>query len=71
MISAMMNRLTEYLDEMRGRRVELARAIGVHPSAISMWTRVPGERLGQVSRATGIPPEELRPDLFAHIRKKR
>lgn len=66
-----MERLTKYLDETRGRRVELARAIGIHPSAISMWTRVPGERLGQVSKATGIPPEELRPDLFVHMRKKK
>lgn len=42
----------------------LARAIGIDHAAVSRWTHVPGERLFAVSRATGIPPEKLRPDLF-------
>ncbi len=59
-----MEKLLAYLNEERGRRVRLAETLGIAPSAISMWTRVPGERLGAVSRATGIPPHELRPDIF-------
>lgn len=42
----------------------LARSIGIDHAAVSRWTRVPAERLFAVSRATGIPPEKLRPDLF-------
>lgn len=58
-----MDRLREYLDEERGRRSRLATAIGISPSAISMWEQVPSDRVTDVSRATGIPPEQLRPDL--------
>jgi DNA-binding transcriptional regulator YdaS (Cro superfamily) len=43
----------------------LAREIGVTRGAVAQWKRVPAERLGDVTRATGIPMELLRPDLFA------
>lgn len=56
--------LLAYLDQERGRRGKLAETLGISPSAISMWTRVPGERLIDVSRATGIAPEKLRPDMY-------
>lgn len=59
-----MDELVRYFNAERGRRGKLAEAIGVSPPAISMWTRVPAERLMDVSRATGIPPEQLRPDLY-------
>lgn len=42
----------------------LARAIGVSPQAVSQWTIVPVERLIAVEKATGIPRQELRPDLY-------
>lgn len=59
-----MEKLIAYLNAERGRRVALAETLEISPSAISMWTRVPGERLMDVSRATGLAPEELRPDMF-------
>lgn len=43
----------------------LAREIGVTRGAVAQWKRVPAERLGEVTRVTGIPMELLRPDLFA------
>jgi len=45
----------------------LARAIGVTPSAVSQWDRVPAERVLQVERATGgkVDRRRLRPDLYA------
>ncbi|MBN9529704.1 MAG: helix-turn-helix domain-containing protein [Alphaproteobacteria bacterium] len=45
----------------------LARAIGVTPSAISQWDRVPAQRVLQVERATGgkVGRRQLRPDLYA------
>lgn len=62
-----MERLLEYLDAERGRRGKLAAALGVSPSAISMWKQVPAERVGDVARATGLTPAEIRPDIFAAV----
>jgi len=44
---------------------ELARRLGITRSAISQWDKVPAERIGEVSRITGLPPQVLRPDLFS------
>lgn len=32
--------------------------------AISKWRRVPAERVRDVERATGVPRNRLRPDLY-------
>jgi DNA-binding transcriptional regulator YdaS (Cro superfamily) len=50
----------------RGRLSELSRAVGVSHSTVLRWieSRVPAERVRAVSAATGIPPHQLRPDLF-------
>lgn len=42
----------------------LADALGILPSAVSQWERVPAERMGIVSALTAIPMQHLRPDLF-------
>jgi len=42
----------------------MARALGVHHSSILGWARVPAERVPAVSRITGVPRHELRPDLW-------
>jgi DNA-binding transcriptional regulator YdaS (Cro superfamily) len=42
----------------------LAREIGITRGAVAQWDKVPAERIGDVSRVTGIPFEVLRPDLF-------
>lgn len=54
------------MDAERGRGSDLARALGVTPGAIWQWAeeRVPAERIFRVSELTGIPIQELRPDLF-------
>lgn len=62
-----MEKLVEYLNAERGRRKALATHLGCSPSAISMWDRVPAERLKDVSQFTGLPMRELRPDLFDSI----
>jgi len=60
-----MEQLLRYLNEERGRRYKLAVDLNISPSAISMWNgKVPLDRLSDVSRLTGIPMEELRPDFF-------
>ncbi len=47
-----------------GGPTALSRALGVVPSAITQWTRVPAERVPAVSAATGVPRWRLRPDLY-------
>jgi hypothetical protein len=45
----------------------LARELGITRGAVAQWEKVPAERIGDVSRVTGIPLATLRPDLFAAI----
>ncbi|WP_143535377.1 YdaS family helix-turn-helix protein [Rhizobium sp. N122] len=56
----------EGMDAVRDRMplARLAREIGITRGAVAQWDKVPAERLGAVSRVTGIPLERLRPDLF-------
>ncbi len=42
----------------------VARLLGIHHSAVIRWENVPYERVLPLEAATGIPREELRPDLF-------
>ena len=50
-----------------GRNADLARLLGITPSAISQWARVPYRRALQIEARTAgrVTREELRPDLFA------
>lgn len=59
-----MDKLTEYFEAKRGRKVRLARSLGLTPGAVSQWEQVPADKAVDVSRLTGIPVEELRPDVF-------
>jgi DNA-binding transcriptional regulator YdaS (Cro superfamily) len=59
-----MEKLTEFLNHERGRRLALAKALNIYPSAISQWQRVPIDRVLMIEAATGIPREDLRPDVF-------
>lgn len=44
----------------------LARRLGLTPGVVTQWRkgRVPAERVLAISEATGVPPEQLRPDLY-------
>lgn len=44
----------------------LARALtgDITPQAISQWKKVPAERVLDVERVTGVPRNELRPDIY-------
>ena len=49
----------------------LANALGVTRNAVMQWNEVPLKHLLAVEKLTGIPREQLRPDLaklFAHRR---
>jgi hypothetical protein len=59
-----MEKLQAWIDGGRGRLTELAAACQITHSAICQWKRVPVDRLNVVEVVTGIPREELRPDIF-------
>jgi DNA-binding transcriptional regulator YdaS (Cro superfamily) len=59
-----MDALHGYLKAGRGRAQDLAAKLGISPSAISQWHRVPAERTIDIERLTGIPRHDLRPDLY-------
>lgn len=59
-----MDKLRKYLKDERGRLTALATALGIFPSAILQWSRVPAERVPAVARATGLSSHDLRPDLY-------
>lgn len=52
--------------ERAGGGAALGRAVGVSRYAVHLWARtgIPAHRAGLVSRVTGIPLHEVRPDLF-------
>jgi DNA-binding transcriptional regulator YdaS (Cro superfamily) len=56
--------LYKYLKAERGRLTKLATALNITPGAINQWDLVPADKLIAVSRETGIPRHELRPDLY-------
>ena len=52
--------------ERAGDGAALARGVGVTRFAVQQWKQhgIPAARVPAVSRLTGIPLHELRPDLF-------
>lgn len=65
-----MDILRQYLKEERGRLTSLAEALGIFPSAILQWERIPAERVPAVAEATGLDRHDLRPDLYDRAAKK-
>ncbi|MBB6306256.1 transcriptional regulator [Xanthobacter tagetidis] len=47
-----------------GTAGDLAAKIGITPQALSQWKQVPATRVLDVERITGIPRQELRPDIY-------
>lgn len=47
-----------------GGPTKLADKLGVVPSAVTQWTKVPARHLPKIEHITGIPGRELRPDLY-------
>lgn len=53
--------------ERAGGPSALARAVGCDHSTVIGWRRkgrIPAERVSAVAQASGVPPHQLRPDLF-------
>jgi DNA-binding transcriptional regulator YdaS (Cro superfamily) len=47
----------------------LGRLLGISHQAISLWDRVPPERLVDIEVLTGVPREVLRPDLYRGFKR--
>lgn len=60
-----MKALQQYFDDERGRRLALAKALGITPGAVSQWDRVPAEHVFRVAAITGISVADLRPDMMS------
>jgi DNA-binding transcriptional regulator YdaS (Cro superfamily) len=52
-----------------GLAAALARHLRISPSTISEWRVVPVHHLREISLFTGIPREELRPDVFQPLER--
>lgn len=44
--------------------IRLAQDLNITKQAVYQWRKVPPERVLDIERITGIPREELRPDVF-------
>jgi DNA-binding transcriptional regulator YdaS (Cro superfamily) len=67
--------IVETVIERLGGLTKTAAALGIgNPSVIANWRkrgRVPVERVLDVSRATGLSPHTLRPDIFGPAPSKQ
>lgn len=50
--------------EAAGGPSRVAEFLGVVPSAVTQWTRVPSRHIHRLEALTGIPAREIRPDLW-------
>jgi DNA-binding transcriptional regulator YdaS (Cro superfamily) len=48
----------------RGLMAEIARVLGLTKGAVWKWRVVPAERVLAIERISGIPRQQLRPDLY-------
>ena len=53
----------ELIRSQHGLMAKLALGLGLTRSAVASWSKIPGERLPDVERITGIPRYQLRPDI--------
>ena len=50
--------------EKAGGVVKLASALGIRHPSFHSWERVPAERVLEISKFSGVPPHEIRPDIY-------
>lgn len=57
--------------ELAGGIRALAREIGLSHEGVRRWERAPAEYIVDIEKATGVPRERLRPDIFEGMRRER
>lgn len=50
---------------------KLAAGLGISRIAIYKWTKVPAKWLIEIERITGIPRQDLRPELYKGMRNDK
>ena len=50
--------------EAAGSTAKLARKLDISQQAVAQWRTIPAHQIVAVERVTGIPREELRPELY-------
>ena len=60
----LMHKLIEWIKAERGRLQRLADSQGITHAAIKQWDKVPADRVVAIAEFTGIPRQQLRPDLY-------
>lgn len=55
----------------RGLALKIANTLGISRQAVSDWPEIPIGRVAEVEHITGIPREQLRPDIFRRRKRKR
>ena len=65
-MNEMASPLRSYRKAAKRSLESLAADLGVHKTTLLRWEEggVPVDRLGDVERLTGVPRQELRPDIF-------
>jgi hypothetical protein len=61
---AHMNKLNVWIKQERGRLSRLAEYVGVDPSTLCQWQKVPPRHALKVEKFTGISRHDLRPDVY-------
>lgn len=56
--------VTDRVIEKAGGPAVLAKLFAITSQAVSQWEQVPPLRVLELSRLTGIPPHEIRPDIY-------
>ena len=56
--------LLKVIGAVKGDIQKLARKISYSPQAIYLWKRVPAELVVKVEEATGVPRQQIRPELY-------
>lgn len=54
----------ERIRAVYGLSRQIADVLGLSPSTVSEWRRVPAHHVQRVAEITGLAPEVLRPDVF-------
>lgn len=44
--------------------MKVAKLVGRHHATVLRWRQVPAEHVRAVAKASGIPPHEIRPNVF-------
>ena len=56
----------EGLDPSHSGKFNLARGLGITEQSINYWTKIPRKRIVAIEKLTGVPREELAPDLYKY-----